>query len=165
MAYKNCALDHVLKDCMQFCPQLNIVRIGHVSEGYEDLQGLTLRNRAYRKRSFFTQQFDRLYKRWIQLWVFIPICLSDLIYDTRSDAHVSFIKLHSELILPSFQFKSKDGKSGGGKKKQTLLGKLSSIYDTAVADISTGGCSKNTGALRGTETKDQERPTKIPSTS
>ena len=61
----------------------------------------------------------------------------------------------SELTLLSFQFKGKDGQSGGGKKERILLGELSSLYDTALADILIDGCSKRTGALRETETKDQ----------
>ena len=63
MAYKNCALDHVLRECVKFCSPQSIIRIGHVSEGYEDLQELTLRKRVSSIRASFIQQFNRLFKR------------------------------------------------------------------------------------------------------
>ena len=36
MAYKNRALDHFLQQSMAFCSSERIIRLGHVSEGYED---------------------------------------------------------------------------------------------------------------------------------
>ena len=36
MAYKNRALDHFIDGCQEFCRLEDIVRIGNVSEGYEE---------------------------------------------------------------------------------------------------------------------------------
>ena len=47
MAYKNRALDHFISECQTFCRLGDIVRIGHVSEGYEDLlKPVLLRDRV-----------------------------------------------------------------------------------------------------------------------
>jgi len=68
MAYKNRALDHILKECMQFCPNQQMVRIGHVSEGYKHyLEEMTLRSRQKTQYGgtgqYFIRQFRRLYTR------------------------------------------------------------------------------------------------------
>ena len=47
MAYKNRALDHFILECKGFCHLDHIVRIGHVSVGYEEqLKPVLLRERV-----------------------------------------------------------------------------------------------------------------------
>lgn len=42
MAYKNRALDHFMDECQKFCHLQGMVRVGHVSEGYDHLKEILL---------------------------------------------------------------------------------------------------------------------------
>ncbi len=70
MAYKNRALDHFIDQCRVFCPLMNIVRIGHISEGYEHLRETLLSVRVRQQggsRSYrlHRQKLDSLYQRYV----------------------------------------------------------------------------------------------------
>ena len=63
MAYKNRALDHFIIECQSFCPLDKIVRIGHVSGGYEEkLKPILLRERvkAAMPRGYSVQRYQKL---------------------------------------------------------------------------------------------------------
>lgn len=45
MTYRNKALDYLLEKCLRFCPTKGMMRIGHLSEGYNKKLGETLLTR------------------------------------------------------------------------------------------------------------------------
>ena len=73
MAYKNRALDHFIDQCQEFCPLEDVVRIGHVSEGYKHLSETLLGTRVKmtRKGSFknHIRTLETLYHRFVDMHV------------------------------------------------------------------------------------------------
>ena len=67
MAYKNRAVDRFLRECQSFCGHESIVRIGRVSEGYEDLSLLLLKEKCKKmyvgKKASHLKKLNNLYKR------------------------------------------------------------------------------------------------------